>query len=331
MPPLASPPSDANQTPQHSSLASSAADQGKLWAEATEKIRARTDTSAKALGALGTTGITAAGLSKFSDIFPLPASPSTEQLVAVAGVLAGLLLMAAAVGWMTAMLWKVSQPIFMSSNLPQMRAELADADQYRRLETIYRSAARLNDAEELEHYASRGLRLERVAYDSADPAVRKRAEEEALQIRNDVMATQARAATNVVRQRAYRAVRSKTTLAIFVLFLFGLISFGVASDYLDSERAARVASSKSCAEAVKAVRDSSPATAKLLPTLCGGKAAVAATPEASPTPLPSTQKQTSGAIRDLAARHEACVAAAAPGDSSACASIKAAMKEALSE
>lgn len=330
MPPVSSPKSEIDQAAPPSNLSSAAADQGKLWAEATEKIRARTDTSAKALGALGTTGITAAGLSKFSDIFPLPAAPSTEQLVAVGGVLVGLLLMAAAVGWMTAMLWKVSQPIFMSSNLPQMQAELNNADQYQRVATIYGSAALLNDSEDLEHYASRGLRLERVAYDSADPAVRKRAEEEALQIRNDVMATQARAATNVVRQRAYRAVRSKTTLGIFVLFLLGLISFGVASDYLDSERAGRVASAKSCAEAVKAVRESSPATAKLLPTLCGEQA-VATTPKASSTPVPSVQKETSGAVKDLAARYEACTTAAGPGDASACASIAAAMRAAVGE
>ncbi len=63
-------------------LAPGLAARAKCWSDATERIRARTDASAKALAALGTTGITAAGLSKFSDIFPLPSEPSRAQLLA---------------------------------------------------------------------------------------------------------------------------------------------------------------------------------------------------------------------------------------------------------
>lgn len=81
------------------SLANVAAEQGKRWAEATDKIRTRTQTTAQAIGALGTTGVTAAGLSKFGDIFPLPASPSGAQWLAIVGVLGGLVLMAGSVGW----------------------------------------------------------------------------------------------------------------------------------------------------------------------------------------------------------------------------------------
>jgi hypothetical protein len=136
--------------------------------------------AAKSLGALGTLGLGAISLNKFSDIFPLPQSPSIWQLLAVVLVTAALLAMAAAVALMTARLWRVSAPIFMSPQLESVQDDLADPDpanwkktrrvlkgkgksaaekERERVAKIYGDTAALYDAESLEGYAARGLRL----------------------------------------------------------------------------------------------------------------------------------------------------------------------------
>jgi hypothetical protein len=298
--------------------------QGKRWSDATASIRARTDLTAKLAGSLGTLGITAAGLSKFSDVFPLPADPSCAQRLAIVGVLGGLIAMAVAVACFTARLWKVSAPLFMSVD-PDAMPDLDD-DERPIVQRVYGETAVLNGVDSLSAYAARGARFERIAQDSSDDAVRKRLETDALQVRADVDATQARAATNVIRGRAKDAL-SGVAYAIYALFVIALLAFGVGADYLDSERAGRVASAKSCAGAVKAVRDSSPATAKLIPTLCGGRKAVdtvpAKTVDAKDDPTP--QKETAAATKELGARYAACVAAA-KSDASACVTLREALQ-----
>lgn len=328
-------PSNAGDTATTDPLAGAAATQAKRWSDATERIRARTDTSAKALAALGTTGITAAGLSKFADIFPLPSEPSKAQLLAIVGVLGGLVVMATAVVWLTARLWRVSQPIFMSPRLERMRQELndpkkqKDSDEFKRVKDIYDEAAKLNDTSSLEVYAMNGLRRERIAQNiSNNPPVASLAKADAALIRDDVTAAMARAATTLVRQRAYDAVRSKSTAFIFAMFLLGLLSFGVGADYLDSERTTRVAGAKACADAVTAIRTADPngnppVTAKLLPELCGGADAVPTPTAATPT----AEAETSGAVKDLATRYETCVTS--ESDDTKCVSIKAALNAAL--
>jgi hypothetical protein len=318
-------------------LAATAAAQGKVWQDATDKIRTRTETTAKAVGALGTTAITAAGLSKFADIFPLPAwdDLSDAQGFAIAGVLGGLVLMAIAVLWLTARLWHVAQPIFMSPRLGRMKKELnpkdkrkgSPKDEYERVERIYGEAAALNEAESLEQYMLRGHRAERNAYaEPLDSPQGKVAAAEADQIRNDVIATMSRAATHIVRQRAHDAINSPRTVLLYALFVLGLLCFGVGADYLDSERSDRVAKAKACAEAVKAIRDAdpetpAPVTAELLPELCGGKTAV---PEAAEPSSPTPESETSGGASDIATRYGACIVAA-EGDATRCTQLRAAL------
>src|SRR3954447_23859947 len=63
----AAPPADAAST-----LLTEAQARSKHFAELTEGTRKRADLTAKALGALGTTAVSAIGIAKFADIFPLP-------------------------------------------------------------------------------------------------------------------------------------------------------------------------------------------------------------------------------------------------------------------
>jgi hypothetical protein len=332
-------------------LAESAAEQGKRWVAATESVRARTDVAAKSIGALGTLGLGAISLNKFSDIFPLPRWPSFWQILAVLLLIAGLLAMAAAVALITARLWRVSAPIFMSPQLERVKEDLADPDpaswkrirgllsgkappagvrEYERVRTIYNEVAALNDADSLEIYAARGARFERIAQDLEDASLRQRAEAHALQIRNDVIAAQNQAHNGVVRFRATDALLSKVAAILYAMFVVGLIAFGLASDYLDSEREGRVASAKSCAEAIKAIKDADApgTTAALLPKLCGGKAAAKKKEPAATPVAPTPAGETSGAVRDLGARYDACVLAA-KGDDTACAKLKNAIQAAM--
>jgi hypothetical protein len=114
------------------------------------------------------------------------------------------------------------------------------------------------------------------------------------------------------------------------MFVVGLIVFGLASDYLDSEREGRVASAKNCADAIKAIQDAgaSDTTGRLLPTLCGGKAA-AQKPKPEATPAPRTAvSETSAAVKELGARYDGCVTAA-NGDRAVCSNLKDAIQAAM--
>jgi hypothetical protein len=316
------------------------------WGAATKELRARADITSKALGGLGTTGLTAAGLTKFSDIFPLPATPSTWQDLAIAAIVAGLVAMAGAVAWFTMRLSNVSSPIFMRLDPEEMatplkvprgrssrcRAENPDIDECERalVDAIYLNAARLNGAANLQQYALRGLRLQRIAQRSADKKVSALAAVEAKQINADVAAAQARALTNIVRGRADNAIRGKRALAAYSAFFIGLLAFGFATDYLDSERTQRITTAKSCGEAITAIRTADPDTpspppAALLPALCGGKAAV---PKGAAPPPATAAAAVSGAVKSLGAQYDACVTAA-KGDASQCSSIKAAIRTML--
>ena len=48
------------------------AEQATRFAEAADKIRARSETAAKGLAAVGTTAVGAVGFAKFADVFPIP-------------------------------------------------------------------------------------------------------------------------------------------------------------------------------------------------------------------------------------------------------------------
>ena len=283
--------------------AATADEQRKRWTEATDSIRKRADLTAKAIGALGATGIGAITLKQFSDLFPLPPSPDLALWLAIAGVFAGVVFLALAVALFSARFWKVTRPIFVGTDADEMEDVKDDAKEKARVAMVFDETARLNGAPTLTVYAARGRRLERVAAHAANAAVREKAAAEAAEIRADVLNAQARAAANVVRMRSVEAVTGDGAKALYALFVVAVLVFGVSTDYIDSERTQRVATAKACAEAIKAVRTDAPATAKLIPSICGGKAAVT-TP--TPTPPPTAKESVAAAAGSVASAIGEC-------------------------
>src|SRR3954451_6679213 len=85
--------------------------QRKRYDELAETLRGRVDTAAKTFGGLATTALTAAGIAKISDVFPVPPGPRAHS--ALAATVVGFAFMAVGVLWFTARLWKVNQPMFL--------------------------------------------------------------------------------------------------------------------------------------------------------------------------------------------------------------------------
>src|SRR4051812_14071538 len=117
--------------------------QRKRYDELAETLRGRVDTAAKLFGALATTAVTAAGIAKISDVFPLP--PGSTADWALAATIVGFAFMAIGVLWFTARLWKVNQPVFLRTDARAMEADRdIDGDERKEVEAVYQRAARLN-------------------------------------------------------------------------------------------------------------------------------------------------------------------------------------------
>src|SRR5262245_26082331 len=93
-----------------------AVEQAKRFRDASDKIRERSDATAKGLAALATTGLTAVGLTKFSDVFP---TPPGQTLWAI-GVLVSFVALAVPLFAFTLWLWDANRPLVPRSDLEQM-------------------------------------------------------------------------------------------------------------------------------------------------------------------------------------------------------------------
>jgi hypothetical protein len=242
------------------------ATQGKMLGEAIDKIRQRSETTAKALGGLGTTVVTAVGIAKFSDLFPLPNSADLFPFpkgpgVVVWIVVLGFLAMAMAVLFVFRGLLKVNEPIIWQSDVDLVRPSLSDAEERRLATEAFDQAAELNSAPSLRAYEARGKRLRRIARHLPVDAAEGLMKESQL-IRQIVDTTLATSGLVLIRRRASRAFRGWGAIGSYFLFVVGLLAFGIGADYLESERTDAIAVAKSCAEARTA-------GAANLPTICG--------------------------------------------------------------
>lgn len=244
-------------------------DRAARWSRVAEDVRSRADVSAKAIGALGTTALTAVGIAKFGDLFPLPAGEVTGwTLAAVIAVPVSFFLMAATIVWFSIRMWHANEPLFMVSD-PDQIPDLSPGERTR-VGAVYAEAARRFGAASLATY---------------EASARKADAKSAKEVRAIVDEAQQRALLNVARMRAHQAVTGRLSILLYVVFALALATFTVGADYLDSERSQRVTTAKDCADAVDAVRRSSPATKPLLPPICGEDAVdarPASTPPASP-------------------------------------------------
>jgi hypothetical protein len=257
--------------------------------EVADRLRQRADVTAKTLGALGTTVVTAVGISKFSDIFPLPEG---AQWIAGA-VIFGFVLMASAVAAFSYRLWRVNEPIFWRSDL-DLVTDLWGGER-ESVEPIYEEMGRLNETGTLRAYEARADRLERISKRISDSEWITELKDRADEIRGEVSSTHARANLRVVRRRLSKALTGFWARVFYGFFVVGVLLFGIGADYLQSERSDRIALAKNCAEARTAK-----ALESQLPSICGQA------PTTEEKQKASTEHQTANAAEQLAVALSTC-------------------------
>jgi hypothetical protein len=263
----------------------------KRYTDEVESLRARADLAAKVIAGLGSTLVTAIGIAKFSDLFPMPPDITKEIILAIIGVTLGFTFMVAAVLFIALRYWKATEPIPLRSDLT--RLEVEDDNERKLVIEAFDDVARLNDVPTLLAYEARAHRIERIARWLPKEEAGRAATEAAV-IQTEVLATQYLARRRIVRRRVSMAVRGPGAKALYVVFVGGVILFGFGADYLASERTDAVAVAKACADA-RAVDENID-----LPPICGEPA------EEPPGEELTTPEQVNEARLDLLASAAAC-------------------------
>src|SRR3954453_21882618 len=193
-----------------------AKDQALRFREAIEKIRSRTDLTAKGLAAVGTAAVTAIGYAKFADVFPYGG-----PLWAPFGLGGGVLLMILAVVYLVRRFLGASETVVTRPSVQETIAQNEfDPKEKKLIENVYDQLAKMNGVESLQAYQARAHRFERIAEHSETElaaALRARAD----QIMSEILAVQDRAGAIVLRKRANRATFGKGTWAFLGVFIVG--------------------------------------------------------------------------------------------------------------
>ena len=227
--------------------------------EAATRIRERADTSAKALGALGTTVLTAVGIIKFGDISPHPPLDEPWVREAIALVIGSFLTMAFVIGFFTRRLYKLNEPLVQKTDPTLMSL---DKDELKLIEEVYKQDTDLNQVRSLAALEARAHRLLRIAErlptpapaEDGKPAVPdepRRLQEEAAAIIIAVRYSLTRGALVVTRRRAANAILDGWAKLAASAFVLAVIVFAVASDFLESERSSAIKVATECAAAAK--------------------------------------------------------------------------------
>src|SRR5207247_2455674 len=149
----------APTTPEAATPASSSgvADRAQRFRDATEQIRKRTELTAKAVGGLGLTVLSAVGIKKFADVFPVP--PGQGWWVGF--LIVSFLVMVFIVGLFTYRLWHVSERIVLRSAVERM--DDLDESEQNLVRKLYDETARLDRAPSLPALEARAQRFYRIA------------------------------------------------------------------------------------------------------------------------------------------------------------------------
>jgi hypothetical protein len=241
------------------------------YKEATDKLRERSDAAAKSLVGLGTAGLTAVGISKFSDVFPVPPGETASVVV----VIVAFVVMAAVLVSVTLLLLEANGPVIAEVDADDMSDDVGERIAIRR---IYDAVARQNGVPALRVYAARGERLQRIADRKATATDATPIQAKATRIRAETEAAMARAVLLVSRQRTTAALTDWRAGVCAVLFTIALLAFGIGADRLDSKRSGEITAYKACAEA-------DAAHAMKLPRICDGVVPAPATAD------PAAQKR----------------------------------------
>lgn len=280
-----------------------AEEQTKRFTEAVEKVRGRADTSAKAFAALSTAGLSAAGLTKITDLLPLPHDRGVAA-IGVALAICGFAAMAVALLLFTRTQWRVNRPIFTTSN-PN---EMTDLDSTAEIEIVnkaYKQTAELNGVTSglLHDYEQQGLKLDGDAQGLADPTLKAAMQADANRIRAEVREAQARAVALIVKERSASAFSGPGVWGSALLLLVGILAFGGGTDLLSAERDdAKISFAKNCADAREAI--SGVSSDLDLPSACGG-----ITSSSGSTPAASrTDRERASSVAALSKQYETCLA-----------------------
>lgn len=297
--------------------ATMAAEQTARLGGALEKIRGRTDITAKALATVGTAAVTAIGYTKFADVFPYDGS----QWFALVGLGAGALLMVVAVILSVQRFSGAGETVVTTPDVEET-SELNGCDEAERglIEKVYERTAELNGADSLRAYQLRGHRFDRIAERAEEPLAAK-LRSRAGQISAEVIATETQASLYVVRKRAVAAVFGWQTLALIATFIVGWYALAVSADALESERTDQTKVATACAEA----REKPKIVESRLPDICGEA------PAADPASEPTAASIVDGSVTALATQREECLtqAAAAEEPRAACVPLTRALRSAL--
>lgn len=269
---------------------------GEQFSKAIEAIRGRSDLAAKALGGIGTAAISALGYAKLTDIFPY-GGPCWALVLLIVGAI----LMIVAVLVLVYGFYAATQSLITSSDIDQTasRNDMDEAEK-RLVKWAYDDTAELNGVKSLRAYEARGQRFDRIA-ERAPEARAKVLGDAAARIAAEVGATQARAATFVLRRRSNRAMFAKRTLFFLFLFVVGWYGTATGASALQNGRSGKIAVAKECAEA----RALPKIVETELPGICG-------TPPAAKTPEVKTPAELSKkAVVALAGEVAECLKATA--------------------
>lgn len=200
---------------------------------ASDKMRLRADAWGKGLTTLGTVTVGYLGLTRATDVFPIP--PGWGWLSVVAFALLGVMFGAAiSLGWR---LSRASRAFVLNNN-PATIPDLSKAER-EAVQKLYDSYATLNSHKTLQDYDNVGLEIAG-AYERHQPRDPAPAEpfSKYLQIRAEVECAQQRAATRIVQRRITRATTGVLTIITIVAFVLAAVIFGIATDKISVERAA---------------------------------------------------------------------------------------------
>jgi hypothetical protein len=218
--------------------------QEKVYGEALEKLRTRSDLTAKAIAGLGSTAIGGLGIATLTDIWP-PGEPS----LAIAGLVAGFFAMAAGVILLAQRVWRAQQPVVIGSG--RSIAGLSGREQ-RIADRVSDELAHFRDVESLRAYEARGVRFERVAarLKGTDPELADRVLKASQVVLAEVSEARMRTVYAIVRRRAFNAFQSLGAVALALLIAVGFYTVGISADKLDAERSGQIQFAKDCATAL---------------------------------------------------------------------------------
>jgi hypothetical protein len=283
------------------------------YRDAATAIRSRTDTSVKALGAIGTAAVTAIGYAELADIYP-NGGPWWAPPVLIVGVL----VMIAAVILLVRRFQGIGETIVTTSDV----GETCRLNRFGRAEeatfvSTYRHTARLNGVDTLRAYLARAHRFERLAERAATEEAASLREQADL-ITAEVRATQDRASLFILRDKAKAALFSPATAFFLLLFVVGWYGTALASDAMENKRSGEFEVQKNCLE----LREK--AAGAPLPSLCAEL--VPKKPEEKPKP--SGTKVAVEAVPAIAKLWSECRQAAAEAKESeaACAPLMQALE-----